>query len=177
GRWASVPRGAPASTQRTIVSICSLERLRSLRILRLCSGSAPHGGISRATTLFLMTRAHGRTSSYERKVIGATSPARWHIVHFSYMIGAMSLVNVGTAAGAVSTDVNDEAATTRIPAARNAARLMKASGARLKPTVSLAYFSAAAAQDALAIVTDVMFSRLTGVALMNSPFTTTVCPL
>jgi hypothetical protein len=53
-----------------------------------------------------MTFAQGRTSSYERNVIGATSPARWHFVHFSYMIGATSLVNVGTlpaGAGAVST--------------------------------------------------------------------------
>src|SRR5262245_55871116 len=128
GRSASLPRGAPPSTQRTIVSICSFDRLRSLRIFKLCSGSAPHGGISRATTLFLMTRAHGRTSSYERNVIGATSPVRWHIVHFAYMIGAMSFVNVGTLAGAVWTGVQLEAATATVPARTNRARFIRPSG-------------------------------------------------
>jgi hypothetical protein len=78
------------------VSISGFDRLRSLRIFRLCSESAPHGGISRATTLVRMTFAQGRTSSYESNVIGATSPARWHDAHFSNTIGATSLAKVGT---------------------------------------------------------------------------------
>ena len=44
--------------------------------------SAYHGGIWRATTLFLMARAQGRTSSYDMSDIGATSPGRWHMAHF-----------------------------------------------------------------------------------------------
>src|ERR1051326_9220336 len=76
-----LPRGAPPSTQAAIVSISALLRLRSLRNFSECSGSAPHGGISRAITFVLITFAHGRTSSYVMNAIGATSPARWHIVH------------------------------------------------------------------------------------------------
>src|SRR4051812_19659359 len=83
-----------------MVSICACVRLRSLRILSECAGSAPHGGISRDTTLFLMTFAHGRTSSYDVSVIGATSPARWHVAQLLKTIGATSLVKVGAVAGA-----------------------------------------------------------------------------
>src|SRR5581483_8329243 len=100
GRSASLPRGAPPSTQATIVSICCRDRLRSLRIFSECSGSAPQGGISREVTLVLITVAHGRTSAYEISVIGATSPARWQLTHLSYTIGATSFANVGTPAGA-----------------------------------------------------------------------------
>src|SRR3954451_23560613 len=100
GRSASLPFGAPPSTQATIVSICDWVRLRSLRIFSECSGSAPHGGISRATTLFLITFAHGRTSSYDVSVIGATSPWRWQLAQLLNTIGATSFVKVGTTAGA-----------------------------------------------------------------------------
>src|SRR5689334_5767490 len=76
GRSLSSPLGAPASAHLTIVSMSVGDRLRSLAILRL-SALAPQGGISCATTLFLMARAHGRAFWYEMSGIGATSPARW----------------------------------------------------------------------------------------------------
>src|SRR4051812_41654355 len=99
GRSASLPFGAPPSTHATMVSICACVRLRSLRIFSECAGSAPHGGISRETTLFLMTFAQGRTSSYDVRVIGATSPARWQLAQLLNTIGATSLVKVGAVAG------------------------------------------------------------------------------
>src|SRR5258707_5852596 len=107
------PRGAPPSTHAPIVSISARLKLRSLRNLSECSGSAPHGGISRSVTLVLITFAHGRTSSYDMRTIGATSPARWHIVHLLYMMGATSLVNVGTAGAPAFAFVNVVAATTQ----------------------------------------------------------------
>jgi hypothetical protein len=82
--------------------------------------------------LFLITRAHGRTSSYERNVIGATSPARWHIVHFSYMMGATSFVNVGTLAGAVSTRTRVVAERATVPTKTSTARFMKPSGPKTR---------------------------------------------
>src|SRR5258708_37651456 len=100
GRSASLPLGAPPSAHAAIVSICACVRLRSLRIFSECAGSAPHGGISRDTTLFLITFAQGRTSSYEVSVIGATSAARSQLAQLLNTIGATSLVKVGTAAGA-----------------------------------------------------------------------------
>ena len=42
----------------------------------MLAGLAPHGGISRAMTLFLMARAHGLTFWYVMSDIGATSPGR-----------------------------------------------------------------------------------------------------
>src|SRR5687767_6335863 len=76
GMSASFPRGAPASTHATMVSICACDRLESLRIFKLCDESAPHGGISRLTTFDLIAFAHGRTSEYDSNDIGATSPGR-----------------------------------------------------------------------------------------------------
>src|SRR5262245_39939687 len=81
GISASLPFGAPPSTHAAIVSICACVRLLSLRILRLWAGSAPQGGISRATTLVLIALAQGRTSSYDSSDMGATSPGRWHVAH------------------------------------------------------------------------------------------------
>ena len=58
------PFGAPASTQRTIVSICASLSDRSFLnswmpiVLSMC-----HGGICRACTRALIDRAHGRDSS------------------------------------------------------------------------------------------------------------------
>ena len=72
----------------------------SLRIGSVCDMSAPHGGISRATTLVLIAFAHGRASSYDSSDIGATSPGRWQFAHLLYMIGATSLANVGAACAA-----------------------------------------------------------------------------
>jgi hypothetical protein len=46
--------------------------------------------------LALIALAHGRTSLYDISDIGATSPALWHMAHFSYKIGAMSFPNEGT---------------------------------------------------------------------------------
>src|SRR6185503_2905562 len=72
-------------------------------ILSECAGSAPHGGISRERTFSRMTLAHGRTSSYEVSVIGATSPLRWQLAQLLNTIGATSLAKVGTVpAGAAS---------------------------------------------------------------------------
>jgi hypothetical protein len=47
-----------------------------------------------------MTLAHGRTSSYEVSVIGATSPLRWQLAQLLKTIGATSLAKVGTATAA-----------------------------------------------------------------------------
>ena len=58
------PFGAPPSTQRTIVSICSSLSARSFwkcwipMVRSMC-----HGGICRVATRFLIERAHGRASS------------------------------------------------------------------------------------------------------------------
>ena len=60
---ATLPFGAPASTHATMVLICCSERLMSFRIGSVSRMSAPHGGISRDTTLLLMARAQGRTCS------------------------------------------------------------------------------------------------------------------
>src|SRR5918993_5493170 len=100
GISAALPRTAPPSTQAAIVSISFCDRLMSLRIGSDCVMSAPHGGISRATTLALIALAHGRASSYDSSDIGATSPGRWQFAHLLYMIGATSLANVGTAGAA-----------------------------------------------------------------------------
>src|SRR5918993_2185021 len=96
GMSAALPRGAPASTHAAMVSISFCDRLMSLRIGSVCDMSAPHGGISRATTFDLIALAHGRASSYDSSDIGATSPGRWQFAHLPYMIGATSLANVGT---------------------------------------------------------------------------------
>ena len=77
------------------------DRLRSFAIF-LLSAVAPHGGISRATTLFLIARAHGRAFWYVMSDIGATSPGRWQTTQFLYRIGATSLVNVGASAACAS---------------------------------------------------------------------------
>src|SRR2546425_12718937 len=76
GKSASPPLGAPALTQRAIVSISSALRLRSSLNLPK-RGSAPQGGISRLATFRRIDFAHGRTSSYEMSDIGAISPGRW----------------------------------------------------------------------------------------------------
>ena len=87
------PRGAPPSTHRTMVSIWSSESEMSFlnfwmpTVLSRC-----HGGIIRAATLFLIDRTHGRTSSYVVSGIGPICPGRWHPWHFSWKIGATSLV-------------------------------------------------------------------------------------
>src|SRR5581483_2793771 len=127
GMSASLPRGAPASTHAAIVSIGSRDRLLSLRIFSEYSGSAPHGGISRAVTFVLITFAHGRTSSYDSSDIGATSPGRWQLAHLSKTIGATSLANVGVpAAGAVWTMV--DATHARVPLTANSRRFMNPPG-------------------------------------------------
>src|SRR5215831_8588620 len=81
GRSLSSPFGAPASDHFTIVSTSFGDRLRSLAIFTL-SALAPHGGISRATTLFFIARAHGRAFWYVMSGIGATSPGRWQTTQF-----------------------------------------------------------------------------------------------
>src|SRR6188472_3948411 len=97
GISAALPFAAPPSTQAAIVSISFCVRLMSLRIGSDCDMSAPHGGISRATTLDLIALAHGRASSYDNNDIGATSPGRWHVAHLLNMIDATSFANVGAA--------------------------------------------------------------------------------
>ena len=101
GRSAGSPRGAPASTHCAIVSIsCSVSRASSLKVPKFGSGN--QGGILRVTTLSLMARAHGRTSSYDRSGIGATSPGRWQLTQLSKRIGATSFVNVAGACAETS---------------------------------------------------------------------------
>src|SRR5688572_31456833 len=100
GISAALPRAAPPSTHAAMVAISLSERLMSLRIGNVCVMSAPQGGISRATTFALIALAHGRASSYESSDIGATSPGRWQLAHLAYMIGAISLANVGATTGA-----------------------------------------------------------------------------
>ena len=93
------PFGMPPSTQRTRVAISSSESDRSFlkcwmpTVLSMC-----HGGIWRETTRALIDCAHGRVSSKVTSDIGAMYPGRWHAWHFSWRIGATSLVNTGVAA-------------------------------------------------------------------------------
>src|ERR1700752_4711568 len=54
-----------------------------------------HGGICRSSTRALIERAHGRASVKVTSDIGAIEFGRWHASHFSWKIGATSLVNVG----------------------------------------------------------------------------------
>ena len=62
GASAVSPAGAPASTQRTIVSISLSVRPRSFS--KTCFGAdANQGGISRVSTLRAMERAQGRVSA------------------------------------------------------------------------------------------------------------------
>src|SRR5688572_3549480 len=126
GMSAALPRAAPPSTHAAIVSISFCERLMSLRIGKVSVMSAPHGGISRATTFDLIAFAQGRASSYDSSDIGATSPGRWQFAHLPYMIGATSLANVGAAcaAGLWAETLNDARAPT--PIAINARRFMVA---------------------------------------------------
>ena len=62
GASAASPAGAPASTQRRIVSISASVRPRSLEKTP-AGADANHGGISRASTLPAMARAQGRVSA------------------------------------------------------------------------------------------------------------------
>jgi len=72
----------------------------------------------------LIAFAHGRTSSYDSSVIGATSPGRWQLTHLSYTIGAMSFVNVGAAAGAGAVWTLVDAANARAARTPSAVRFM-----------------------------------------------------
>ena len=64
GRSAGLPRGAPASTQDTMVSICSSLSERSyLKPWTPTFGSMYQGGMVRDDTLSRIARAHGRVSS------------------------------------------------------------------------------------------------------------------
>ena len=64
GMSAGLPRGAPLSTQRAMVSISA--SLRDLSSLNSCTPmflSMYHGGMVRVTTFSRIDRAHGRVSS------------------------------------------------------------------------------------------------------------------
>src|SRR5262245_51691267 len=50
--------------------------------------------MSRRSTRSLMARAHGRTSLYVRRDIGAVVPSRWQDTQLFWKIGATSFVNV-----------------------------------------------------------------------------------
>ena len=66
------PCGAPASTQRTMVSICeSLSDMSFLNVVTPTDGSICQGGICRRATRSLMERAHGRDSWKVMRAIGA----------------------------------------------------------------------------------------------------------
>src|SRR5579863_10492092 len=87
------PCGAPASTHCEIVLICSSEsEISFLNCWMPTVLSRCHGGMLRVTTRCLMDLAHGRVSSKVTKDIGAIEPLRWHASHFSWRMGATSLV-------------------------------------------------------------------------------------
>src|SRR5216684_6288667 len=94
GRSAGSPSGAPALTQRRIVSFSAGLSRRSLRNSPY-DGSACHGGIVPFWTCVPIDFTQGRASLKVRSDIGAISPGRWHVVQFLYRIGATSLLNVG----------------------------------------------------------------------------------
>ena len=76
-------------------------------------GSANHGGISRATTLALMARAHGRASRYESSGIGATWFGRWQLAQLSSRISPTCPFQVGVPSAATAgADASDSAITT-----------------------------------------------------------------
>src|SRR5579862_6037075 len=93
------PSGAPASTQETILRICSAVRRRSLEKCPCC-GSANHGGIVPVATATLIAFAHGRVCAYVSRDMGAISPARWQTWQCCCRIGTMSSLKVGVAAAA-----------------------------------------------------------------------------
>src|SRR4249920_2704269 len=74
-----------------------------------------HGGIWRSATRTLIERAHGRASSKVTSDIGAIESGRWHASHFSWKIGAMSLVKVGFAGTSANAGVAIAAAMARTP--------------------------------------------------------------
>src|SRR5579864_1930983 len=98
-------------------------------------------------------------------------------------MGATSLVKVGTAAGAglaftlmpltIAADATAKVTTT------GATRCISppSKRPRRERCPSLAYFGGAGTQDDATIDSDVMLTRLTGDALINSPLTMTVWPL
>src|SRR5215470_12738755 len=66
----ALPSGAPASTHREMVSISLAFSERSLAKWPTC-GSANHGGIFFVRTAVFIAFAHGRTSLYVSRDIGA----------------------------------------------------------------------------------------------------------
>src|SRR5438874_2094471 len=64
-------------------------------VLSMC-----HGGIWRVSTRCAIARTYGRASSYVTRDMGAMLSTRWQDWHFSWKIGAISLVNVGGGAPA-----------------------------------------------------------------------------
>ena len=120
GRSAGSPGGAPASTQRTMVSISASLSEASLRNCWMPTVlSRNHGGISRAATRARMARAQGRDSAYVSSDIGAMLPGRWHCWHLRWKMGATSFANVGRA----SPPAGWAAACGAPPAAPSASRL------------------------------------------------------
>src|SRR5437762_8306063 len=88
-------------------------------VLSMCQG-----GICRVSTRAAIDFAHGRTCSYVINDMGAIDAGRWHDSHFSWKIGAMSLVNVGDLAvcadrGEAEPARTQPAATTPAAAARH----------------------------------------------------------
>src|SRR4051794_36657019 len=112
------PFGAPASTHFTMVATCSSLSERSfLKCWMPTDLSMFHGGIWCDSTRVLIERAQGRDSSNVTRDIGAIDSGRWQASHFSWKIGAMSLVKVGLAGTAA-----DETAGASAPAAKVKAR-------------------------------------------------------
>src|SRR5688500_9641825 len=109
---AGLPSGAPVSTHREMVSICSsLSELSLAKCLMPTVLSMSHGGICRLTTRALIARAHGRVSSYVTSDIGAIESARWQAWHLSWRIGATSLAKV---TGSPAAHASDEQAVKRV---------------------------------------------------------------
>ena len=99
---AAFPRGAPLSTHRAIFVISSsLNEGSRLKCWMPTLFSMNHGGItpglSRSAVRCLMLLAHGRTSSYVIKDIGAIPSARWQFWQLRCRIDAISRVKVTSA--------------------------------------------------------------------------------
>src|SRR5258706_13922758 len=97
-------------------------------------------------------------------------------------MGATSFAKVGATGAAPAfalAPVNTAAAATaRVPTSTGTRRFIAPppDGTSGEKCFSLAYFDAAGTQEAATMVTDVMFTRLTGVALINRPLMMTVWP-
>src|SRR5262245_51966643 len=101
-----------------------------------------HGGIWRATTRALIDFAQGRASWYVASDIGAIESVRWHVSHFAWKMGAMSLVKVGflgASAAAAAAAVKNTAASAAAPTAHPRALCPLKPARPLKPAITSSF--------------------------------------